>query len=143
MPIEVGQIVEGKVTGITKFGAFVTLESGESGLVHISEVSTSYVENIQDFLKKGDEVKVKVVEMKGDKISLSIRKAQAPEKTQRPPKQREPREYKKAAPVAEEDLSFEDRLSRFMKESNAHHDQIRHRANKRALGNRSKKKVHA
>lgn len=141
MPIEVGQIVEGKVTGITKFGAFVTLETGESGLVHISEVSKSFVEDINDFLKKDDTVTVKVMEIKGDKINLSIRKAQEPPKVSRPPKERDNRAPRKT-PV-EENLSFEDRLSRFMKESNERHDQIRHRANKRAMGNRTKKNVHA
>lgn len=76
MQIEVGSILEGKVTGITKFGAFVDLSEGKSGMVHISEISHTYVENVSDFLKVGQTVKVKVLSV-GDngKISLSIKKA--------------------------------------------------------------------
>jgi len=76
MSIEVGAILDGKVTGITKFGAFVDIGEGKSGLVHISEVSNDYVENIEDVVKKGDTVKVKVTAIQdGGKISLSMRKA--------------------------------------------------------------------
>ena len=75
MQIEVGSILEGKVTGITKFGAFVDLPEGKSGMVHISEISNTYVENVSDFLTVGQEVKVKVINIneKG-KIGLSIKK---------------------------------------------------------------------
>lgn len=138
MPVEVGQVLEGKVTGITKFGAFVALPERESGLVHISEISDSYVESVQDFLQKDDVVTVKVMSIKDGKIGLSIRKA-GPQKEQqpRPPRSREPRP--KPA-VQEKDLTFEDRLSRFMKESNERHDQIRHRENKRGSSGRSRGK---
>ncbi len=84
MQLEVGKIYEGKVTGITKFGAFVELEKGTTGMVHISEVANTYVNKIEDFLKDGQQVKVKVLAL-GDngKISLSIKKAlPAPEKKQ-------------------------------------------------------------
>lgn len=76
MAIEVGAIVEGKVSGIAKFGAFVALDEGKSGLVHISEVSTGFVTDINEHLKIGDAVKVKVigVDDKG-RINLSIRQA--------------------------------------------------------------------
>lgn len=60
MQVEIGEILEGKVTGITKFGAFVELPGGKTGMVHISEVSNSYVEDISQHLKEGDQVKVKV-----------------------------------------------------------------------------------
>lgn len=74
--LEIGAIVEGKVTGLTGFGAFVSLPDGKSGMVHISEVSNSYVKDIKEFLKEGQEVKVKVVGISPEgKISLSIRKA--------------------------------------------------------------------
>ena len=56
MQLEVGKIVEGKVTGITKFGAFVDLSEGKTGMVHISEVATSYVKEITDFVKENDAV---------------------------------------------------------------------------------------
>lgn len=75
MQIEVGSILEGKVTGITKFGAFVDLAEGKSGMVHISEISNTYVENISDFLTEGQTVKVKVLAInENGKISLSIKK---------------------------------------------------------------------
>lgn len=78
MSIEVGNILPGKVTGITNFGAFVDLGNRKIGLVHISEVSNSYVKDIKDVLTVGDEVQVKVMEIAGDgKISLSIRRASA------------------------------------------------------------------
>lgn len=76
MAIEVGNILEGKVTGITDFGAFVDLPDGKSGMVHISEVAPTYVNKISDHLTEGQAVKVKVLSI-GDngKISLSIKKA--------------------------------------------------------------------
>ncbi|MBE6904077.1 MAG: S1 RNA-binding domain-containing protein [Ruminococcaceae bacterium] len=81
MSIEVGSILEGKVTGITKFGVFVSLENGSTGMVHISEVSTEYVKDINDHVKEGQSVKVKVIgtDDKG-RLSLSIRKAIVPVK---------------------------------------------------------------
>ena len=78
MSIEVGNILRGKVTGITNFGAFVDLGNRKTGLVHISEVSNSYIKDIKDVLTVGDEVQVKVMEIAGDgKVSLSIRRASA------------------------------------------------------------------
>ena len=74
MAIEVGAKLPGKVSGITNFGAFVDLENGKTGLVHISEVSTSFVKDINDILSVGDEVNVKVMSIGEDgKIGLSIR----------------------------------------------------------------------
>ena len=61
--VEVGQILDGKVTTLTDFGAFVALENGESGMVHISEVADTFVKNIGEFLSEGQEVKVKVIEI--------------------------------------------------------------------------------
>ena len=61
MELTVGSIVDGKVTGIMKFGAFVSLPEGRSGLVHISEIAYTYVSEVSDFLKVGQEVKVKVI----------------------------------------------------------------------------------
>ena len=75
MAVEVGAKVPGKVTGITNFGAFVDLGEGQTGLVHISEVSDAYVKDIHDVLSVGDEVTVKVMSVKDGKIGLSIRKA--------------------------------------------------------------------
>ena len=76
MSIEVGSKLEGKVTGITNFGAFVELPNGSTGLVHISEVADNYVKDINDHFKVGDMVEVKVMNVGTDgKIGLSIRKA--------------------------------------------------------------------
>lgn len=76
MSIEVGSKVQGKVTGITNFGAFVELPTGKTGLVHISEVADSYVKDINDVLTVGQEITVKVLSVENDgKIGLSIKKA--------------------------------------------------------------------
>lgn len=77
MSIEIGNKVPGKVTGITNFGAFIDLGNGKTGLVHISEISDSFVKDIRDVLNVGDEVTVKVLTIGDDgKIGLSIRKAE-------------------------------------------------------------------
>ena len=115
MGLEVGVICEGKVTSITKYGAFLSLEEGKNGMVHISEVSHTYVNDINDHLKVGETVKVKVIDIdeKG-RISLSIRKAMpAPPR----PKSSFPRPVP-AAPKPEE-LSFEDKLKQFMQDSDS------------------------
>ncbi|MBE6963888.1 MAG: S1 RNA-binding domain-containing protein [Ruminococcaceae bacterium] len=76
MELQVGSILEGKVTGITKFGAFVALEGGKSGLVHISEVANTFVSDVNDFLQVGQTVTVVVLSAEPGKINLSIKKAQ-------------------------------------------------------------------
>lgn len=79
MGIEVGSILEGKVTGITKFGAFVSLPGNRSGLVHISEIAYSYVNDVHDHLSEGQEVKVKVIGVDANnRINLSIKQALPP-----------------------------------------------------------------
>ncbi len=89
MQLEVGEIYEGKVTGITKFGAFVTFENGQTGMVHISEVAPTFVNDIKDFVTEGQTVKVKVLALgENGKVSLSIRKA-LPESQQRRPRRQE------------------------------------------------------
>jgi S1 RNA binding domain protein len=70
-----GDILEGKVQGITNFGAFVELTEGVVGLVHISEIANTYVKDVKDFIKEGDAVKVKVLSVAGKKIGLSIKQA--------------------------------------------------------------------
>lgn len=77
MEFEIGMVVNGTVNGIKKFGAFVDLEGGRSGLVHISEVSGEYVKDINDYLKEGQNVKVKVINIdERGKLGLSIKQAQ-------------------------------------------------------------------
>lgn len=116
MSLAVGAVVEGTVTGITNFGAFVELPSGQTGLVHISEVADVYVNDINEFLKKTDKVKVKVlsVDPSGKKIALSIRQAQegASPTRQLPPRGPRPGGARRPMPG-----SFEDKLKRFMKDS--------------------------
>ncbi|MEA4892060.1 MAG: S1 RNA-binding domain-containing protein [Peptococcaceae bacterium] len=122
MTIEVGQIVEGVVTGITNFGAFISLPGNITGLVHISEVADAYVKDIKDYLKEQDKVKVKVINVdpKG-KIGLSIKQAQPPKApVQSPQPQAAPKPFirREKPPVrAAVPESFEEKLSRFIKES--------------------------
>lgn len=79
MQLEVGTILEGKVTGITKFGAFVELPEGKTGMVHISEVAPTFVKEIRDYVTENQMVKVKVLSISDDgKVSLSMKKAVPP-----------------------------------------------------------------
>ena len=118
MSIEVGSKLEGKVTGITNFGAFVELPSGSTGLVHISEVADNYVKDINDHLKVGDMVEVKVMNVGADgKIGLSIRKAK-PESEQRPQRPARPaRPRQGSKPSFERPENFEQKMAKFMKDS--------------------------
>lgn len=76
MQTEQGEVIEGKVTGITNFGAFVALPDGKSGMVHISEVSDGFVRDIGEFLKVGDTVRVTVLNIdERGRISLSVKRA--------------------------------------------------------------------
>ena len=84
MEISVGAILEGNIKSITKFGAFVSLPGGRSGLVHISEIAHSYVADVKDFLTEGQEVKVVVIGVDGGKVNLSIKRLEAPKPAGRP-----------------------------------------------------------
>ena len=144
MEFGVGSVVEGKVTGITKFGAFVSLPGGKSGLVHISEIAYSYVNEVSEFLQEGQEVKVKVIGIdEANRINLSIKKAMDP--PARPagapaPGGRAPRNFggnnasaarsggftpRPAAP-ASQDMDFEDRLKQFMQSSDSKLSELRY-----------------
>lgn len=134
MEWEVGSIVPGRVTGITKFGAFVALGSGKSGLVHISEVSGRFVSDIHDFLSEGQEVQVKILSVSPDgKINLSIKQAQPqaePPVRPRPVRAPRPDAPAPAAPVAEP--TFEDKLKQFLSVSDSKQSEFnRHMAGKR------------
>lgn len=137
MAIEVGMILEGKVSGITKFGAFVDLPESKTGMVHISEVAPTFINEIGDYVKLGQVVKVKVLSVNEGKISLSMKQALPKEQQQkrssdRPQKQsfRKPQQpYKPAPPVTSPGdyewqnsrknapTSFEDMMSRFKQTS--------------------------
>ncbi len=117
MQLEVGSVVEGKVTGITKFGAFVELAPGKTGMVHISEVANTYVKEISDHVSEGQTVKVKILSISDDgRISLSIKKALPPAPRQpKPgkPKGRNGYEWQSAANRKGGNESFEEMMSRF------------------------------
>lgn len=125
--MEVGSIVQGKITGIAAFGAFVELDGGQTGLVHISEVASEYVEDISQHLKKGQTVKVKVLSIDPNgKISLSIKKAQSDETKKRrqstprqaaPRSNRPPEEFDFMHKKDTASLSFEDKLMKFKQDS--------------------------
>lgn len=116
MTPEIGTIVEGKVTGITKFGAFVQLENGKTGLVHISEISNEYVTDIAEHLQMNQTVKVKIMSVENeDKIALSIKHA-IPRPTV-PPATRKPANVHFSSASDMASLSFEDKLLRFKQDS--------------------------
>ena len=127
MPLEVGSIVEGKVTGITKFGAFVSLPEGKSGLVHISEVANAFVSDVSEHVQVGQTVKVKLLSYTPEgKINLSIKRAleEPPRVDPRPRRQEQPSAPRAAGPVpaaaeTSGNQAFEDRLKKFMQESDS------------------------
>lgn len=126
MQLDVGKIYEGKVTGITKFGAFVEIDPETTGMVHISEVANTYVSEIKDHLAEGQQVKVKVLGISEEgKISLSIKKALPPAPKKESGKDRQGGQRRsdgdrknnreKAAPREPQtpEAAFEDMLNRF------------------------------
>ena len=105
MAVEVGSIVEGTIQKVMDYGAFVELDSGESGMVHISQVDKNYVRDIREHIREGDRVTVKVVGQKEDgKIDLSI-------------KQAEPGYEERPARKGGRDPEFEQKLKKFMHQS--------------------------
>ena len=130
MQLEVGKIYEGKVTGITKFGAFVELDKDTTGMVHISEVANTFVNEIKDHLTEGQTVKVMVIGLDAGKINLSIKRtlpAPTRQQTQRPrgsfqQRQAQPNRQQPSAP---QQKSFDDMLKQFMSESDSKMSSIR------------------
>ena len=122
MGLEPGKIIEGKISGITQFGAFVVIEGGKTGLVHISEIALEYVKDIKSHLKEGDKVKAKILSVDpSGKISLSIKQAilderNAAKKATPKPHSKKPDDFdwsKKSAQPS----SFEDMLAKFKQDS--------------------------
>lgn len=161
MELEIGSIYEGKVTGITKFGAFVLLPMGKSGMVHISEVANTFVDDINNFLKEGQTVTVKLIAIdQQGRINLSIKKAlpqsEQPQRPARPAGSRPaaPRPSAPAAPRAPKsqppvfapdqstlpkgDDSFESKLKAFMQSSESRLSDVKSR-NDRSGGGRRRK----
>lgn len=149
MQLKIGDIVEGKITSVTSFGAFADIGDGLSGMVHISEISRNFVNDIHDFVKVGDTAKMKVISVAEDgKIALSIRKA-LPENNE-VQKERKPRapkvpskpdksfvwESESSAPS-----SFEEMMSKFKQRSDEKISDLKRknpeaRRNKRGAGGR-------
>lgn len=119
MAVQVGDKLTGKVTGITKFGAFVDINENENGLVHISEIANEYVKDINDFVKVGDEVDVVITKIAADgKIALSMKQAQPkPKHENRGPKRTDHSHHhaKKKAHGSTDD--FDNMMSSFLKDS--------------------------
>ena len=149
MQSKIGEIYDGKVTGLTNFGAFVKLSNGESGMVHISEVASVYVKDIHDFLSEGQDVKVKVLAVnENNKISLSIKQTQAPspkmpvlkKKDDALPRKKPSRpafspdmQKRQSAPAGP--MSFEDMMSKFKADSEEKMSDLK-RFNDNSRGNR-------
>lgn len=126
MPIELGSVMEGVVTGITNFGAFIELPGGETGLVHISEIAEVYVKDVNDFLKENDKVTVKVISVdpKG-KIGLSIKQATPASRSSKKKFQ----------------ASFEEKLAKFLKESEERQQFLRRSTDSKRGGRGSWRKI--
>lgn len=137
MAVEIGEVYEGTVTGLTNFGAFVKLPDGTAGMVHISEVAAEYVSDISEKLSVGDTVKVKAIEIndKG-KVSLSIKKALVDE-APKPPKPKRPnnnanRGWKGTPePDTSAPMSFEDMMARFKAQSEDKMSDLKRNTDKR------------
>lgn len=110
MQLEVGAVLEGRVSGITKFGAFVELPGGKTGMVHISEVAPTFVKEIKDYVSENQVVKVKVLGITPEgKISLSMKRANASVKRQfggRP-------DSFEWQPKRNDNMSFEEMMNKF------------------------------
>ena len=126
MALEVGSILEGRVTGITKFGAFVALPEGKSGLVHISEIANTFVSDVHDHVQLGQTVQVKILSVTPEgKINLSIKRAleqprqEAPAPARRPTPAARPAPERTQADPPSGNMEFEDRLKKFMQESDS------------------------
>jgi S1 RNA binding domain protein len=121
MQAEIGKVYDGKVTGVLKFGAFVEMEDGVSGMVHISEVANTFVKDIHDFLHENDTVRVKVLGVNPQgKVSMSVKQAEErPEKKQprKPRDPQKPRVYEPKRSVPQSEMSFEDKLLHFKQAS--------------------------
>ncbi|HHY69579.1 MAG TPA: S1 RNA-binding domain-containing protein [Bacillota bacterium] len=130
MALEVGAIVEGVVTGVTNFGAFVMLPDGRTGLVHISEIADEYVKDINDYVKKNDTVKVKILSMDDSgRIGLSIKQANP--------------DYQRRSVVESRSnkADFEEKVARFMKESEERQADLKKNVDSKRGGRGSRREI--
>ena len=134
MELTVGAVVEGKVKSLSKFGAFITLPDGSTGMVHISEIAHAYVNDIRDHLTEGQDVKVMIISRENGKTNLSIKRtlpAPTRQQSQRPrggaqqrqaqPNRQQPSAPRQtaSAPAQPQQKSFDDMLKQFMTESSS------------------------
>lgn len=148
MDLVIGSIQEGKVTGITKFGAFVAIADGKSGMVHISEVANSYVNDIREFLSEGQAVTVRVMNVDTEgRINLSIKKAQSQAEERPTQSARQPIERRPAragaprgakTPIDPASMTFEDKLKYFMQDSETRLSDIKHNTDRKNGARRKK-----
>ena len=142
MELTVGAVLEGKVKTITNFGAFVSLPENKTGMVHISEVANTYVSDIRQHLTEGQDVKVMVVAVDGNKINLSIKRLEAkPQREERAPRRENAPRPAKAAPTPPPapktaDQLFEEKLKQFMSESDSKISGIRQYSDHRTKSRR-------
>ncbi len=142
MELAIGALLNGKVKSITSFGAFITLPEGKTGLVHISEIASTYVSNIRDHLTEGQEVRVKVLAIDpAGKISLSIRRAQEPpaqpeRKADRRGEYHKPSSAPRKPAAPKEPLTFEEKLKQFMSDADSNLSSNRLYADRRSRGRR-------
>lgn len=138
MELTVGQIVEGKVKTITKFGAFIALPGGKTGMVHISDIANTYVNDIHDHLTEGQDVKVMVINIDGTKIGLSIKRLEAPQAPapRRAPAPRPARPVTPPPAPKTADQLFEEKLKQFMTESDSKISSIRQYSDHRTRSRR-------
>ncbi|CFX10618.1 Nucleic acid-binding, OB-fold [Syntrophomonas zehnderi OL-4] len=134
-----GDIIEGKVQGITTFGAFIELPGGLVGLVHISEIADTYVKDVKDFIKEGDAVSVKVLSIDGKKIGLSIKQASTPKvapsvtgqpRFNRADNRRDNRGFNNPK-KPETPVTLDDKISKFLKESDERMQPLKNRTETR------------
>lgn len=136
MTLQIGNILEGTVVNITNFGAFIEI-SGKTGLVHISEISDTYVKDIRKHLTEQDKVKVKVIGIDATgKISLSIRQACPPQQKTNKPAEIDWEYEKKKAGVAG---SFEDRITKFLKDSEERFQDLKKNQDQKRSGGYARK----
>ena len=138
MELTVGAVVEGKVKSLTKFGAFIALPDGSTGMVHISEIAHAYVSDIRDHLTEGQDVKVMIISRENGKTNLSIKRTLPPpakpqfssprgrsfnggrQRSSAPgERSSSPRPAANSAPAQPQQKSFDDMLKQFMTESSS------------------------
>ena len=154
MVIEVGSVVDGVVSRITTFGAFVDIEGGKNGLIHISEISDIYVRDVHDFLSEGDKVQTKVISIdERGKIALSLKQmkkqgqeaeqdSDSPARNKFSRNERSDQRFDRVEnkrPVRQLSASFEDKLSKFMKDSDERQADIKRKTDSKRGGRGSRR----